>query len=245
MGQAAESDRPAAHEPDPDAKAEASEAIESSSEQDVPPIPAELAEPQHVRPPPPPKSVESAEVFASRTVAVASEVADRFRSRLAEARERQRVDWERVVTSAKLPSVQTGDSIADLAVRLENEADFWRTFALRTTKPGAAQWIASASALLGLSGGLGIALLGGLRGLFGTDASAAVLWAAAGALAVGVVLALLAATWLHRGAAKAAHAALARADESERRLSRVAAILALRHADETAYREALVRLERS
>jgi hypothetical protein len=134
--------------------------------------------------------------------------------------------------------------MADLAVRLDREASFWRAFALRQMKPGVPQLVAIIAAGIGLFGGASLAALGGLRVLFGTATSAPILWASAGALAAGVALAVLAAWWLHRTSARAASEALARADSAERRLARVAAILALRSADDAAYKDALVRLEK-
>lgn len=158
--------------------------------------------------------------------------------------EATRAEWERVAAGSELPDVHGEDPIADLAIRLDREADFWRGFAMRALRPGAARSIAILASLVGLSGGVGLAALAGLRGLLGADATAAHLWAGGGVLALSVALALVAAAWLERTSARAASDALGRADAAERRLQRIAAILALRSADEGAFRDALTRLER-
>ncbi|AKF05790.1 hypothetical protein [Sandaracinus amylolyticus] len=199
------------------------------------------------------EALSSAEVpsttssVGSRTAATAEAALRSVSGGLQEATRRfdaEREDWQRFLARSELPDVRGEDPIAELAVRVDREADFWRSVAVRAMRPGASRSIAIGATLVGLTGGLGLSLLGGIRGLFGTDATAGQLWAAAGALALGVALALAAAAWLDRTAARAAGEALARADAAEKRLQRIAALLALRRADASAFRDALERLER-
>lgn len=192
--------------------------------------------------------VAFSEAVSSRTAATAEAALRSVSGGLQAATRRiddERADWIRFLERTELPDVRGDDPIAELAVRVHREADFWRSVAVRAMRPGASRTIALGATLVGLSGGLFLAALGGLRGLFGTDATAGQLWAAAGALALGVALALAAAAWLDRVASRAASDALARADQAEKRLQRIAALLALRRADPEAFRAALERLERA
>jgi hypothetical protein len=191
---------------------------------------------------------EGARVVASHSVAAAEAALRGVRGSIDEAQKRfdaERADWERLIAGSALPPLGADDPVGHLAARIEREADFWRAFGIRAMRPGTSRAIAAASALVGIVGGLGIATIGALGGLLGLAASAAHLWAAAGALGVGSAVAMTTAVWLDRASARSAREALGRADEAERRLQRAATLLALRRSDETAYREALVRFERS
>ena len=157
---------------------------------------------------------------------------------------RDRAAWDSVEHDARLPEVGGQDPVFDLALRLDREADFWRSFAVMRLRPGLPRALAAAAAVVGLGAGASLGVLGGVRGLVSDGSSSAVLMAAALAVAAGVAGALLAAAWLHTGAVSAARDALARAEQAERRLQRVVAVLALRQTSEAAYLDALIRLER-
>lgn len=189
-----------------------------------------------------------ADAVSSRTAATAEAALRSVSGGLQAASERidaERAEWQRFLERSDLPDVRGDDPIAELAARVDREADLWRSVAIRAMRPGASRSIVIGATLVGLSGGLGLAALGGLRGLFGTDASAGQLWAAAAALGLGVGLAIAAAAWLDRSASRAAAEALARSDAAEKRLQRIAALLALRRADPGAFKDALERLERA
>jgi hypothetical protein len=193
------------------------------------------------------RGAEAAEVVASRSVAVGQAAMRGVKTGFETAKsaiEKNRAEWDRIAEGAHLPAVGAAEPLADLAARLDSDASLWRAFALRSMKPGAAQLIAIATAVIGIAGGTSLALLGGLRGLLGSATSAPVLWASAGALVLGGAIALFAAWWLHRTSMRSALEALSRADQAERRLERAAVVLAMRRTDEAAYRDALLRFEK-
>jgi len=180
----------------------------------------------------------------SRSLQVAQTINDRVRTGLDDARrslKRRRAEWDKVVAGASLSAIKANDPIADLAARLDREASFWRSLALSHVKPAAPRYLAMSAAGLGLVGGAVLTALASLRGLFSSSPLPGAEWAAIVALAVGVALTLAAATWLQRSTNRASAEALSRGDAAERRLHEVAALLALRHADEKAYRDALMR----
>jgi len=194
------------------------------------------------------RSADAASTMASRGAAAAGVALESVRGSLAEASRRieaERADWDRVAERAALPDVRAEDPIGDLAARLDREADFWRALAIRASRPGAPRAITLVAAALSLVGGAGLVGLGALGSLVGATATAPHLWAAAGGLAVGVALSVAACAWVDQVSRRTAAEALGRATDAERRLARVAAILALRSADATAYKDALARLERT
>lgn len=156
-----------------------------------------------------------------------------------------REEWARVAAESALPDVGATDPLADLAIRLDHEADFWRGFAIRSLKPGLPRALALVGAGLAVVGTVALAGVGAMRAMVGGDpAETSTLLGSATALAIGAGIAWGVAVWSERTRSHAAREALARADVAEKRLHRTAIALALRNVDTEAYREALVRLER-
>lgn len=152
--------------------------------------------------------------------------------------------WDARAEEAALPDVHGKDPIDDLAIRIDRESDYWRTFAVRSLRPGAARNLAIAGAVLALASGLALGTLGTLAAIFGSAGPGRSALVTAGGVAVCAVVACVLGVVSERGRINAAREALMRADQAERRLERVAAILALKTASSAKYVEALTRLER-
>jgi len=152
--------------------------------------------------------------------------------------------WDARAEEAALPDVGGADPIVDLAVRIDREADYWRTFAVRNMRPGAARNLAVAGAALALASGLALGTLATLAAVLGSDGPAEASLSTAAGVALCAFVACVLGVVSEQGRVRAAREALARADHAERRLERVAAILALKSASEAKYVEALTRLER-
>jgi hypothetical protein len=171
----------------------------------------------------------------------------RMRGGLREAEQRleeEQRDWDARAAQAALPDIGAVDPIADLAIRVDRESDYWRTFAVRNMRPGAARNLAIAGAALALSSGLAAGTLATLAAILGAEGPAVASMETAAGVALCAVVACVLGIVSERGRTMAAHHALARADHAERRLERIAAILALKSASEAKYLEALSRLER-
>jgi hypothetical protein len=152
--------------------------------------------------------------------------------------------WEAQADQAALPHVRADDPLLDLAGRVDREADYWRGLAVRSMRPGAARNLAVAGGARALVSGLALAGLGIVATMFGGTGPAAASATTAGGIALCAVVAGVLGAVAERGHARAAQAALVRADHAERRLERIAAIMALRGASQAKYVEALARLER-
>jgi hypothetical protein len=184
-------------------------------------------------------------VTRSRSVATAALSGARGGLREAERRlrdEEQR--WDERAEAAALPDVHAKDPIDDLAIRVDRESDYWRTFAVRSLRPGAARNLAIAGAVLALASGFALGALGTLAAIFGSDGPGRSAMFTAVGVAVCAVVACVLGVISERGRIHAAREALSRADHAERRLERIAAILALKSASSAKYVEALTRLER-
>ena len=152
--------------------------------------------------------------------------------------------WDARAEQAALPDVGGKDPIEDLAIRIDRESDYWRTFAVRNLRPGAARNLAIGGAVLALASGVALGTLGTLAAVLGSvGPGRATLFTAVGVSVCAVVAAVLGFV-SERGRVHGAREALSRADLAERRLERVAAILALKSASPARYVEALSRLER-
>lgn len=155
---------------------------------------------------------------------------------------------EGLVGATDLPELGDGDALYDLGRRLDREADLFRGVALRAI--ARAQWadrIALGVALLCATGGAALAVVCGLGALFGSasaGARALLAFSSMGVLLLGALAVFLATLSTRNAQRTLAREALARADLAELRLSRVAALLALRVEDTVRFREALSRLER-
>lgn len=152
--------------------------------------------------------------------------------------------WNERADQAALPDVGGVTPMVDLAIRIDRESDYWRTFAVRNMRPGAARNLAIAGAALALASGLALGTLATLAAIFGSEGPAEASMSTAAGVALCAVVASVLGVVSERGRVRAAQEALARADHAERRLERVAAILALQQASEAKYVEALTRLER-
>jgi hypothetical protein len=184
-------------------------------------------------------------VTRGRSVATAALSGARGGLREAERRlEDEEQRWEARAAEAALPDVLGKDPIDDLAIRIDRESDYWRTFAVRSLRPGAARNLAIAGAVLALGSGLALGTLGTLAAIFGSAGPGSSALVTAVGVAVCAVIACALGVVSERGRIHAAREALHRADQAERRLERVAAILALKTASAPKYVEALTRLER-
>lgn len=152
--------------------------------------------------------------------------------------------WNERADAAALPDVGGTTPMVDLAIRIDRESDYWRTFAVRNMRPGAARNLAVAGAALALASGLALGTLATLAAVLGSEGPAEASLSTSAGVALCAVVAAILGSVSERGRAMAAREALARADHAERRLERVAAILALKDASEPKYVEALSRLER-
>ena len=184
-------------------------------------------------------------VARGKTAATAALSGARGGLREAERRfEDEERKWDARAEEAALPDVLGKDPIDDLAIRIDRESDYWRTFAVRSLRPGAARNLAIAGAVLALASGLTLGTIGTMAAIFGSEGPGrSALFTAVGVAACAVVACALGVV-SERGRMLAAREALVRADHAERRLERVAAILALKSASPTKYVEALTRLER-
>lgn len=152
--------------------------------------------------------------------------------------------WNERADAAALPDVGGTEPIADLAIRIDRESDYWRTFAVRNLRPGAARNLAIAGAALALASGVALGTLATLAAIFGSEGPAEASLSTAAGVALCALVACVLGVVSERGRVMAAREALARADHAERRLERVAAILALKAANTDKYVDALTRLER-
>ncbi|MDI1450529.1 hypothetical protein [Polyangium sp. 6x1] len=153
-----------------------------------------------------------------------------------------------ILAQADLPSLAGDDPLAELAVRLDREADLHRGIAMR--QHARAAWmdrLGAIGAVVALVGVVVLASIAGFRALFAPEGALL----ASLLLGVGALLLLLGAFSLGRATsrirasqAQSAREALVRSDLSEARLHRVAALLALRQLDAEAFGRAVQDLER-
>lgn len=151
-------------------------------------------------------------------------------------------------TQADLPELPPhGDALVALGRRLDREADFWRSVAMRQLARAA--WMerlgVSGSVAL-LIGAVVLASIAGFRALFATKSGT---WTAV-LVGVGIAVLLLAAlavgriaSRLRQGQLEAGRDAMVRADLAEVRLHRVALLMELRNAGKDGFIAALSELE--
>jgi hypothetical protein len=187
------------------------------------------------------------EQLVTQTRSVATAALSGARGGLLEADRRLKDEeswWNARADEAALPDVLGKDPMGDLATRVERESDYWRTFAVRSLRPGAARNLGIAGAVLALVSGLLLGTLGALAAIFGSEGPGLSALVTAAGVAVCAIVACALGVVSERGRMNAAREALVRADQAERRLERVAAILALKAASPAKFVEALSRLER-
>ncbi|MDI3289472.1 hypothetical protein [Polyangium sp. 15x6] len=153
-----------------------------------------------------------------------------------------------ILAQSDLPTVSGEDPLADLAIRLDREADLHRGIALR--QHARAAWmdrLGAIGAVVALVGIVVLAAIAGFRALFAPEGALFVSLL----LGVGALLLLLGAFSLGRATARirasqaqSAREALVRSDLAEARLHRIAALLALRQLDPEAFGKATQDLER-
>lgn len=152
-----------------------------------------------------------------------------------------------ILSQADLPEIAADDPLLALASRLDREADLHRGLAMR--QMARAAWmdrLAAIASVVSLFGVVVLASIAAFRALFalGDALSASLL------LGVAALLLFLGAFTAYRVTSKiraaqllSAREALARADLSEARLHRIAAVLALRQTDSEVYAATLRALE--
>jgi|GEM_PF-5911480 hypothetical protein len=184
-----------------------------------------------------------AELFTAAAERTARTV-ERAGAGVAQLRSEERAVWKDTASRAELPEIGLGeDPLRELAVRADREADFFRTMAVRQLQPGPGRLLAALSALVALLAGTALGAAAGLRAFFGAglgDAAGSEAAALALVLGVGALVGGL----LEREARARAEAALARAALAERRIERLAAILAVRTLAPSRFADAVARLER-
>lgn len=159
-----------------------------------------------------------------------------------------------LLRQADLPELDGGNPLSSLGIRLDREADLWRSVAMRQLARAA--WmdrIAISTSVVSMVGVMVLAAIAAFRALFVSASSAALASQGFGVallLLVGALLVLVGSWRLTRAAAQiragqiaVAREALARADVSELRLQRLAVLLETRGADPESYRAALRQLE--
>jgi hypothetical protein len=163
---------------------------------------------------------------------------------VAQLQSEERALWTATASRADLPEIGLGeDPLRELAVRADREADFFRTMAVRHLQPGPGRLLAAVSATVALLSGMALGAAAGLRAFFGAGLGETAGGEAA-ALALVLGVAALVGGLLEREARARAEAALARAALAERRIERLAAILAVRTLAPARLPEVVARLER-
>lgn len=191
--------------------------------------------------------VQSGRAALSAAVSSAARTVQRTAADVASAQHTENAAWKQTEDEADLPDLKApaegGDPLFDLAVRLDREASFHRTLAVRALRPGPGRLLAVVSGSVALVGGTMLALAAGIRAFFGAGIGDA---PGADAAALSLLLAVSAGVGLlmESEQRRRAQAALGRAELAERRLERIAAILALKEHDTKRFGEALTRLER-
>lgn len=222
----------------------------ASAEAPAPPVEAPAASPEPPAPPAAPEPEPAPAVVTetrSATLRRSRSALENVRGGLREAGRRLDDEarlWDAQADAAVLPAIEKDAPLRALATRVDRESAYWRSFAVRNLRPGAARNIAVAGAALALVAGLSLGLLATLATLLGSGTVAAgALWAAGGVTACALIATMLG-VLSERGRVTAAREALARADHAERRLERIVAILALEEVSGAKYADALARLER-
>jgi hypothetical protein len=198
----------------------------------------------------PSKRESKVEVAIERAGAVAGTLGEGIGGGLREASHAlaapRGTDVEALLESTDLPGIEAQDALADLAARLDREADLWRNLAFRELAN--ARWSARILQVVGVVmvvATLTLAGLAGFGGLFGGSwERAALIGVGALVLAVGTGLVVAVQGLIRRSQRETLREALARADLAELRLHRVAIALAARHAAPETAGEVLARLER-
>ncbi|MFN7698660.1 MAG: hypothetical protein ACK5U8_12240 [Deltaproteobacteria bacterium] len=158
--------------------------------------------------------------------------------RASEHVEAEQQRWRTRAERTDMPGIGTDDPLGDLAVRLDRQADFFREIAVDAMRPGMVRgaMVALVITLGAVTAALG--LLACWRVLIGGGAIDG-LPAVAGAVALAGLAAAAAGWAVERGRAAVAHEALARAEQAEARLCRVAELIGLEKHDRGALVEAL------
>jgi hypothetical protein len=157
-------------------------------------------------------------------------------------------ELEALYTKTELPELVASDPIGSLAVRLDGEADLWRSLALRAFARAAwADRITQGTGVVVGIGAVALAVVSSLGALFGAAGGLDRLLLTAcalGALAAGAVLVTWISGTIRRAQRDLAREAMMRADLAELRLHRIGVVTALLAMEPEAGRQALGRLER-
>lgn len=152
-----------------------------------------------------------------------------------------------LLKQADLPELEGGQPLASMAVRLDREADLWRTMAMRQLARAA--WtdrLAVTSTLFALVAVLVLATIAGFRAMFASEGAVpialllltATVLLIAGSLTIGRAWARV-----RHGQLEVARDALIRADLAEARLHRLAVLMEIRALDTQGYPASLHALE--
>lgn len=154
-------------------------------------------------------------------------------------------ELEHMMASTELPEIEGDDPLGAMAVRLDHEAEFWRSLALRAlTRAAWADRTANFGAALAMLGCAALAIVTGLQAMFGAaPARAWLIISGAVSLGLGAAITAWVAASIRRSQREIATDALERAGQSEQRLRRVAVALALRAHEPASSYESLKRLE--
>lgn len=178
------------------------------------------------------KTVTAVGVGVKKGLATAKAGLDKANEKLEAEAQR----WEARKERTDMPGIGRGDPLADLAERLDKQADFFRELAVDAMRPGLVRGalvalviVSASAATLGAIAMVARLFLGGapMEGL--ADLGLATAGAASAAGLLGWVV--------ERGRARIAQEALCRAEQAEARLCRIATLIALEKHDP----EALVR----
>jgi hypothetical protein len=152
-----------------------------------------------------------------------------------------------LLSQADLPELQPSDALASLAKRLDSEADFWRSVAMRQLARAAwTERLGVTGSLLLLIGGVVLAAIAAFRALFasaGGSATAMLVGVGLGVLLVSAIAVGRLSSRLRQGQIEAVRDALVRADLAEMRLHRIALLMEMRAAAGEGYMAALAKLE--
>lgn len=235
--------------PAPLAKDKATDEATASGEHEAPlqNAPSHDAAPEAPPPEPAPR-VDGLRERGTRALSVVAETTARTIQRatedLAQARQQETEAWQDTEERADLPELADGsDPLLHLLRRADREADFHRSLAVRSLRPGAGRLLAVAAGGVALVGGTILAIAAGVRAFFGADIGDA---PGHEALALAIILGVAACVGvlLERDQRRRAEASLARAALAERRLERLSAILALRDRDAARFADMVGRIER-
>jgi hypothetical protein len=198
------------------------------------------------------KATAAGEKVAASVKPVADAVGQRVRAGLGKVGDALRADDgaampAELLSQADLPELAASDALASLAKRLDSEADFWRSVAMRQLARAAwTERLGVTGSLLLLVGGVLLAAIAAFRALFASEggtATAMLLGVGIGVLLVAALVVGRLLSKVRQGQTEAVKDALVRADLAEVRLHRIALLMELRANGKDGFTSALAALE--